>query len=222
MLSTSAGSGEVMKVAVDADGRAFGKKSWQTAISSRSVPSALRPGGVVHFGPCRFRRCPRPRTGPGPPPRRCVARCDGPRSAMRSLVSTGPQGPHRPDRGPPRPGRRADRTCHAADGGGRPRGPAVRGDLERSRELAATVGAVELQGPGFTITFMDDAPGSSADEADPNPEAEQGRVYAKDLRLSSTPSGRPGPRPSASTATASRRCRPSASPGRRPSSTTVR
>ena len=57
------------------------------------------------------------------------------------------------------------------------------GDLERSRELAATVGAVELQGPGFTIT-MDDAPGSSADEADPNnPEAEQGRVYAKDLRF---------------------------------------
>jgi uncharacterized protein YlxW (UPF0749 family) len=57
------------------------------------------------------------------------------------------------------------------------------GDLERSRELAATVGAVELQGSGFTIT-MDDAPGSSADEADPNnPEAEQGRVYAKDLRF---------------------------------------
>ena len=54
------------------------------------------------------------------------------------------------------------------------------GDLERSRELAATVGAVELQGPGFTIT-MDDAPGSSADEADPN--NPEGRVYAKDLRF---------------------------------------
>ena len=57
------------------------------------------------------------------------------------------------------------------------------GDLARSRELAATVGAIPLQGPGFTIT-MDDAPGSGADEADGgNDTAEQGRVYAKDLRF---------------------------------------
>lgn len=57
------------------------------------------------------------------------------------------------------------------------------GDLARSRELAATVGAIPLQGPGFTIT-MDDAPGSGDDEVDVStPEAEQGRVYAKDLRF---------------------------------------
>ncbi|HSF97323.1 MAG TPA: DUF881 domain-containing protein [Ornithinibacter sp.] len=57
------------------------------------------------------------------------------------------------------------------------------GDLARSRELAATVGAIPLEGPGLTIT-MDDAPGSGADEADGgSPEAEQGRVYAKDLRF---------------------------------------
>lgn len=57
------------------------------------------------------------------------------------------------------------------------------GNLARSRELAATVGAIPLQGPGFTIT-MDDAPGSGADEVDSStPEAEQGRVYAKDLRF---------------------------------------
>jgi uncharacterized protein YlxW (UPF0749 family) len=32
------------------------------------------------------------------------------------------------------------------------------GDAARSRDLAATVGAIPLQGPGFTVT-MDDAPG---------------------------------------------------------------
>jgi uncharacterized protein YlxW (UPF0749 family) len=57
------------------------------------------------------------------------------------------------------------------------------GDVARSRELSATVGAIPLEGPGLTIT-MDDAPGSGADEADGgSPEAEQGRVYAKDLRF---------------------------------------
>jgi uncharacterized protein YlxW (UPF0749 family) len=57
------------------------------------------------------------------------------------------------------------------------------GDLARSRDLAATVGAIPLQGPGFTIT-MDDAAGSGADEVDStSPEAEEGRVYAKDLRF---------------------------------------
>ena len=57
------------------------------------------------------------------------------------------------------------------------------GDRARCGDLAATVGAIPLQGPGFTIT-MDDAPGSGAEEADGStPEAEQGRVYAKDLRF---------------------------------------
>jgi uncharacterized protein YlxW (UPF0749 family) len=57
------------------------------------------------------------------------------------------------------------------------------GDLARSRDLAATVGAIPLEGPGFTIT-MDDAAGSGADEVDSSsPEAEEGRVYAKDLRF---------------------------------------
>jgi uncharacterized protein YlxW (UPF0749 family) len=58
------------------------------------------------------------------------------------------------------------------------------GDLARSRDLAATVGAIPLQGPGFTVT-MDDAPGSGTDEAvdSGSDEAEQGRVFAKDLRF---------------------------------------
>ena len=52
----------------------------------------------------------------------------------------------------------------------------------RTRELATAVGAVPLQGPGFTLT-MDDAPGSGADEETEGvDEAEQGRVLAKDLQ----------------------------------------
>ncbi|HET6967789.1 MAG TPA: DUF881 domain-containing protein [Ornithinibacter sp.] len=54
----------------------------------------------------------------------------------------------------------------------------------RSRDLAATVGTVPLQGPGFTLT-IDDAPGSGADEASESgaDEAAQGRVIAKDLQF---------------------------------------
>jgi uncharacterized protein YlxW (UPF0749 family) len=52
----------------------------------------------------------------------------------------------------------------------------------RTRELATAVGAVPLQGPGFTLT-LDDAPGSGADDATEGAdEAEQGRVLAKDLQ----------------------------------------
>jgi uncharacterized protein YlxW (UPF0749 family) len=52
----------------------------------------------------------------------------------------------------------------------------------RTRELATAVGAVPLQGPGFTVT-LDDAPGSGADEdTEGVDEAEQGRVLAKDLQ----------------------------------------
>ena len=54
----------------------------------------------------------------------------------------------------------------------------------RSRDLAATVGAVPLTGPGFTLT-LDDAPGSGADEESETAadEASQGRVIAKDLQF---------------------------------------
>lgn len=54
----------------------------------------------------------------------------------------------------------------------------------RSRDLAAVVGAVALQGPGFTLT-LDDAPGSGADESGDTgaDEASQGRVIAKDLQF---------------------------------------
>ena len=54
----------------------------------------------------------------------------------------------------------------------------------RSRDLAATVGAVPLRGPGFTVT-LDDAPGAAADDtsdASTDPSGE-GRVIAKDLQF---------------------------------------
>jgi uncharacterized protein YlxW (UPF0749 family) len=52
----------------------------------------------------------------------------------------------------------------------------------RSRELSEVVGAVPLEGPGFTLT-IDDAPGSGADEApDGADEAAEGRVLAQDLQ----------------------------------------
>ena len=45
------------------------------------------------------------------------------------------------------------------------------------------MGAIPLQGPGFTLT-LDDAPGAGADDAvEGAEEAEQGRVIAKDLRF---------------------------------------
>lgn len=53
----------------------------------------------------------------------------------------------------------------------------------RSRELAAAVGAIPLRGPGFTLT-LDDAPGAGADDtAEAGSEADQGRVFAKDLQF---------------------------------------
>jgi uncharacterized protein YlxW (UPF0749 family) len=53
-----------------------------------------------------------------------------------------------------------------------------------SRDLAASVGAVALEGPGFTVT-LDDAPGASADEAseEASDEVAEGRVFAKDLQF---------------------------------------
>jgi uncharacterized protein YlxW (UPF0749 family) len=52
----------------------------------------------------------------------------------------------------------------------------------RTRELANQVGAVPLNGPGFTLT-LDDAPGAGADDAaEGGGQAEQGQVLAKDLR----------------------------------------
>ncbi len=54
----------------------------------------------------------------------------------------------------------------------------------RNRELAATVGALPLEGPGFTLT-LDDAPGASADESSEaaSDEVIEGRVFAKDLQF---------------------------------------
>jgi uncharacterized protein YlxW (UPF0749 family) len=52
----------------------------------------------------------------------------------------------------------------------------------RTRELPNQVGAVPLNGPGFTLT-LDDAPGAGADDAaEGGGQAEQGQVLAKDLR----------------------------------------
>lgn len=54
----------------------------------------------------------------------------------------------------------------------------------RTRDLAATVGVVPLEGPGFTLT-MDDAPGSGIEDSSEQAtdEAAQGRVFAKDLQF---------------------------------------
>lgn len=52
----------------------------------------------------------------------------------------------------------------------------------RNRELSAVVGAIPLHGPGFTLT-IDDAPGAGADDTtDTSAQAQQGRVFAKDLQ----------------------------------------
>lgn len=54
---------------------------------------------------------------------------------------------------------------------------------ERSKDMAIAVGALAMEGPGMRVT-LDDAPGS--DEVDPatsSEEANQGRVYARDLQF---------------------------------------
>jgi uncharacterized protein YlxW (UPF0749 family) len=54
----------------------------------------------------------------------------------------------------------------------------------RSRELAAVVGAVPLEGPGLVLT-IDDAPGSGVDDPPDttSDEAAEGRVLARDLQF---------------------------------------
>ncbi len=53
----------------------------------------------------------------------------------------------------------------------------------RSRDLSATVGAIPLQGPGFTLT-LDDAPGAGADDStEGGGQVEEGQVFAKDLQF---------------------------------------
>ncbi|HYN66722.1 MAG TPA: DUF881 domain-containing protein [Ornithinibacter sp.] len=53
----------------------------------------------------------------------------------------------------------------------------------RSRDLSATVGAIPLKGPGFTLT-LDDAPGAGADDtAEAGEKADEGQVFAKDLQF---------------------------------------
>jgi uncharacterized protein YlxW (UPF0749 family) len=54
----------------------------------------------------------------------------------------------------------------------------------RSRDLAAVVGAVPLEGPGFVLT-IDDAPGSGVDDTtdSTSDEAAEGRVIARDLQF---------------------------------------
>jgi uncharacterized protein YlxW (UPF0749 family) len=53
--------------------------------------------------------------------------------------------------------------------------------VARGRELAAAVGSIPLQGPGFVLT-MDDAPGAGADDGESD-EAAEGRVFARDLQF---------------------------------------
>jgi uncharacterized protein YlxW (UPF0749 family) len=54
---------------------------------------------------------------------------------------------------------------------------------EQSRELAMTVGALAMHGPGLVVT-LDDAPGSEAgDPASSDDQADQGQVYSRDLQF---------------------------------------
>jgi uncharacterized protein YlxW (UPF0749 family) len=57
------------------------------------------------------------------------------------------------------------------------------GNAQRSRDLAVTVGALPLEGPGLVVT-LDDAPGSGGDDpAATGDQADQGRVYSRDLQF---------------------------------------
>lgn len=55
------------------------------------------------------------------------------------------------------------------------------GDAERARDLAISVGAVPMQGPGLTVT-LDDAP-QVADDPGESDQADQGRVYSRDIQF---------------------------------------
>ncbi len=58
---------------------------------------------------------------------------------------------------------------------------AGQGDAERARDLAVAVGAVPMQGPGLTVT-LDDAP-QAADDPGEADQADQGRVYSRDIQF---------------------------------------
>jgi uncharacterized protein YlxW (UPF0749 family) len=59
---------------------------------------------------------------------------------------------------------------------------AGQGNAARSRDLAVAVGALPMQGPGLVVT-LDDAPTAEGDPATTGDQANQGRVYARDLQF---------------------------------------
>jgi uncharacterized protein YlxW (UPF0749 family) len=54
--------------------------------------------------------------------------------------------------------------------------------VARTRELARSVGTVAMHGPGIQVT-LDDAPGADAGDQASGTQADQGRVYARDLQF---------------------------------------
>lgn len=52
----------------------------------------------------------------------------------------------------------------------------------RARDLAADVGTIPVQGPGFVLT-MDDAPEAGADDESGSDDENEGRVFARDLQF---------------------------------------
>lgn len=56
------------------------------------------------------------------------------------------------------------------------------GNAARSRDLAVAVGALPMQGPGLVVT-LDDAPTAEGDPGTTGDQANQGRVYARDLQF---------------------------------------
>ena len=54
--------------------------------------------------------------------------------------------------------------------------------VERTRELARSVGAVAMHGPGLQVT-LDDAPRTDGEDQAAGSPADQGRVYARDLQF---------------------------------------
>jgi len=59
---------------------------------------------------------------------------------------------------------------------------AGQGDAQRSRDLAVAVGALPMHGPGLVVT-LDDAPTGGVDDPAAGDQADQGRVYSRDLQF---------------------------------------
>jgi uncharacterized protein YlxW (UPF0749 family) len=56
------------------------------------------------------------------------------------------------------------------------------GDAQYSRDVAISVGALPMHGPGLVVT-LDDAPTGLVDESGTGDQADEGRVYSRDLQF---------------------------------------